>query len=170
MTQFYPAVQGRQALAGARRSDAGTGDPAVAGRPRQTGRPVRMHHVRLLLDRMPLVLVESRQVPWPPGAADRLAFPGRYARPGHGRAPGRTRGAVQAVPLPHHHELRRGLPEKPESHQGHRSHQEPDAEERHLIVPGTDALAARIHRLARKPDRILRLPNRSIGCRGRLRS
>ena len=41
----------------------------------------------------------------------------------HGRAHRQPRGPVPAVPLPHDHELRRRLPEGPQSDQGHRQDQ-----------------------------------------------
>ena len=44
----------------------------------------------------------------------------------HRRAARRPRGPVQALPLPHDHELRPGLPEGPEPRQGHRPHQGDD--------------------------------------------
>ena len=45
-----------------------------------------------------------------------------------GRAPGRPRGPVQALPLPHDHELRPGLPEGAEPGQGHRRDQGDDGQ------------------------------------------
>ncbi len=60
----------------------GTGHraPAVAGRARQTGRPIRMYSVRVLLHIVPVVLVESGQIRgscWP---AAILPLPGRQPR------------------------------------------------------------------------------------------
>jgi succinate dehydrogenase / fumarate reductase iron-sulfur subunit len=48
-----------------RRPAAGTGTAAVQGRPRQAGRPVRVHPVRLLLDQLPELLVEWRPLSRP---------------------------------------------------------------------------------------------------------
>jgi succinate dehydrogenase / fumarate reductase iron-sulfur subunit len=42
----------------------------------------------------------------------------RHARPGDERAARQPRGSVPAVPLPYHHELRRRLPQGPQSHPG----------------------------------------------------
>ena len=42
--------------------------------PRQARRPVRVHPVRLLLDLLPVVLVESGEVSRAAGTADCLAF------------------------------------------------------------------------------------------------
>ena len=43
-----------------------------------------------------------------------------------GRAAGRAGRSIPAVPLPHHHELHRSLPEGSQSRQGHRRDQEDD--------------------------------------------
>src|SRR5690606_16473553 len=72
----------------------------AAGRPRQARRPVRVHPVRLLQHRLPELLVERRALP---GAGDPAPGPSRdrgQPRRGHRRAAGRTRGSVQALPLP----------------------------------------------------------------------
>ena len=90
---------------------AGEGAPAVAGGPRRARRPLRMHPVRVLLDRLPVVLVESGQVRRPGRTARRLPLHRRLARPGDQRAARQSRGSVPAVPLSHDHELRRRLPE-----------------------------------------------------------
>lgn len=44
----------------------------VEGEPREAGRAVRVHPVRVLLHLVPLLLVEPRQVPGPRGAAGLL--------------------------------------------------------------------------------------------------
>ena len=80
-----------QALPGQRRAAAGQGAPAVAGRARGAGRPLRVHPVRLLLDRLPVVLVESRQVRRSRGAARGLSLHRRQPRPGDQRAAGQPR-------------------------------------------------------------------------------
>ncbi len=88
---------------------AGKGTPAVTGGPRGAERPLRMHPVRLLYDRLPVVLVEPGQVRGAGGAADGLSLHRRHARPGDQRAARQSRGPVPAVPLPFDHELRRCL-------------------------------------------------------------
>ena len=50
----------------------------------------------------------------------------------HGRAPGQSRGSLPALSLPHHHELRQGLPQGPVAGQGHRRDQEDDGGAPHL--------------------------------------
>ena len=77
-------------------------------------RPVRVHPVRVLLDLVPVVLVEPGQVRRPGGPAAGLPLHRRHARPGDRRAPRQPRGPVPPVPLPHDHELRRRLPEGPQ--------------------------------------------------------
>jgi len=49
-----------------------------------------------------------------------------HARRGNRRAARRSRGPVPALPLPHHHELRQGLPEEPQSGEGDRRDQADD--------------------------------------------
>ncbi len=78
-------------------------------------RPVRVHPVRVLLDRVPVVLVEPGQVRRPRRAARGVPLHRRLARPGDQRAARQSRGPVPAVSLPHDHELRRRLSEGPQS-------------------------------------------------------
>ena len=56
------AVPLDQAVPGQRHAAAGEGAPAVARGARGARRPLRMHPVRVLLDRVPVVLVEPGQV------------------------------------------------------------------------------------------------------------
>ncbi len=79
-----------------------------------------------LLDRLPQLLVERRPLPRPGGLAARLSLDHRQPRRGHRRASGCAGGSVQALPLPHHHELHQDLPQGPEPRQGHRPYQEDD--------------------------------------------
>ena len=90
----------------------------------QARRPLRVHPVRLLHDRLPLLLVERRQVPGPGGPAPVLPLAGRQPRRGHRRAARGARGPVQALSLPHDHELRQHLPEGAQPGQGDRRDQE----------------------------------------------
>ena len=99
---------------------------AVARRPREARRPLRVHPVRLLLHVVPVLLVERRPLPRPGGPAAGLSLAHRLARRRHGRAARQSRGPVPALPLPHHHELRQDLPQGPEPGQGHRRDQEDD--------------------------------------------
>ena len=87
----------------------GQGAAAVAGRPREARRPLRMHPVLLLLDRLPELLVELRQVPRPGDPAPGLSLARRQPRRGDRRAARRARGPVPALSLPHDHELRQRL-------------------------------------------------------------
>src|SRR5262245_10732193 len=82
-----------------------------------------MHPVRLLLDRVPELLVELRALPRTGGAAAGGALARRLARREHRRAARQSRGSVPDLPLPHHHELRQGLSQEPQSRQGDRRHQ-----------------------------------------------
>ena len=73
------AVPLDQAVPRQRHAAAGEGAAAVARGPRGARRPVRVHPVRVLLDRVPVVLVESGQVRRPGRAARRLPLHRRHA-------------------------------------------------------------------------------------------
>ena len=120
-----PARQ-RPALARDRDQPARARVAPVDPRPPQARRPLRVHPLRLLLHLLPELLVEPRALPRPGGAAARLPLDHRLARRGHRRAAGRPRRLVQALPLPHHHELHPDLPEAPEPGEGDRRDQEAD--------------------------------------------
>jgi hypothetical protein len=108
------AVPLGQALRHQQRSAARARAAAIAAGPRRAERALRVHPVRLLLDRLPLVLVEPGQVRRPGRPAAGLPLHRRHARPGDCRTAGQPRGPVSPVPLPHHHELRRRLPQGPQ--------------------------------------------------------
>src|ERR1700720_2786773 len=85
-----------------------------------------MHSLRLLFDVLPELLVEQRALPGAGRAAAGDTMGEGFARRGHRRAPRQSRGSVPALPLPHHHELRQGLPEEPQSFRGDRRTQAED--------------------------------------------
>src|SRR6185437_13934429 len=60
------------------------------------------------------------------GAAAGLSLADRQPRPGAGRATRQSRGSVQALSLPYHHELHQCLPEGPQSGQSDRRDKEAD--------------------------------------------
>ena len=77
------------------------------------------------------------------GAAAGLPLDQRLARRGDRRAARRPRRPVQALPLPHDHELRADLPEAPEPGEGDRRDQEADGRAADLRRPSRrDALRA----------------------------
>src|SRR5436305_1392781 len=78
-----------------------------------------MHPVRLLLDRVPFLLVEPGQVRRTRGSARRVSLHRRHPRPGDQRTTRQPRGPLSALSLSYHHELRRCVPEGPESDQSH---------------------------------------------------
>ncbi|KAF1858330.1 hypothetical protein Lal_00014834 [Lupinus albus] len=82
--ELLQAVPLDQAVPDQRLDPAGEGAAAVAGRARGTGRRVRVHPVRVLLDVVPVVLVEPGQVRAPHGSRPPQRHPGR-------RPPGRRR-------------------------------------------------------------------------------
>ena len=99
---------------------------AVARRPRPARRPLRVHSLLLLLDQLPQLLVESRQVPRTRDPAPGLSLACRQPRRGDRRAARHARGPVPALSLPHDHELRERLPQGPQPGQGDRRDQEAD--------------------------------------------
>ena len=68
----------------------------------------------------------SRPLSRPGRAAAGQSLDHRHPRRGDRRAARQSRRPVPALPLPHHHELRQGLPEGPQSGQGDRRDQEDD--------------------------------------------
>ena len=69
----------------------------------------------------------------------------RQPRRGDRRAARQSRGPVPALSLPHHHELRQGLPEGPQSGQGDRRDQEEDGRAAGLavVIPTHPSLSIR---------------------------
>ena len=110
------------------------GMEAEPRRPAEARRPLRVHPVRLLLDLVPELLVERGALSRAGGAAAGVPLDLRLARRGDRRAARRPRRPVPALPLPHHHELRQGLPEASQPGQGHRRDQAPDGRAAGVIV------------------------------------
>ena len=54
--------------------------PSIPRRPQEARRAVRMHPVRLLLDILPVVLVEQRRIPRPGRAVAILPLARRFTR------------------------------------------------------------------------------------------
>ncbi len=77
LTQFLCPIFLHPALSADQDGGAGKGMAADAGRPRQAGRPLRMHSLRLLFDLVPQLLVEFRTLSGPGGAAAILSLAGR---------------------------------------------------------------------------------------------
>src|SRR5581483_8140288 len=83
-----------------------------------------MHPVLLLLDGVPVLLVERRALFGAGGAVAGVSLAGRQPRREDRRPARRARGPVPPLSLPHDHELHPHLPEKPEPGQGDRRNQE----------------------------------------------
>jgi hypothetical protein len=126
MTQFFKQYHSHQALPRQRHASRPRRSACRARGARRAQRPVRVHPVRQLLDQLPELLVEPGQVRRPGRPAAGLPLHRRQPRPGHRRAAGQPRRPVPPVPLPHHHELRRRLPQGPEPDEGHRQDQGAD--------------------------------------------
>ncbi|KAL8355713.1 hypothetical protein RB601_001155 [Gaeumannomyces tritici] len=107
-------------------SSTGQGVPPEQGGQEKAGRAVRVHPVCLLLDVVPVVLVELGGVPRPRHPAAVVQVAGRLARRAHRPAPRRPRQLDEPVPLPHHPELHPDLPQGPEPGPRHRRDQEGD--------------------------------------------
>ena len=135
LTHVLRAVRLDRAVAEDHDADAGEGMAAEPRGPREARRALRVHPVRLLLDLVPELLVERRPLSRPGRAAAGLSLDRRQPRRGDRRAARRSRGPVPALPLPHHHELRQGLPEGPEPGQGDRRDQEDDGRAAGLALP-----------------------------------
>src|SRR5262249_8290019 len=83
------------------------------------------HPVRLLLDGMPELLVELGTLSRPGGAPAGAPLHHGFARRVD-RASARQSGrSVPALSLPHHHELRQGLPQAPPSRENDRPNEAP---------------------------------------------
>ena len=96
--------------------------PTAEGEPGWTACGV--HLMRLLLDQLPVLLVEQRAVPGAGRAAPGLSLARGFARRARRRAARRARGPVSPVPLPHDHELRQHLPQGAEPRQSDRRDKE----------------------------------------------
>ena len=97
-------------------------------------RALRVHPVRLLLDLLPELLVELGPLPRSRRAAAGQPLAAGQPRRGDRRAARQSRRSVPALPLPHHHELRQGLPEEPQPRQGHRRDQADDGRAEGVIA------------------------------------
>lgn len=104
----------------------GQGVPAKQGGPQEAGRPVRVHPLRVLLDVVPVVLVELGGVPGPRHPAAVVPVAGRLARREDGPAQGRPQQLDEPVPLPHHPQLHPHMPQGPQPRPGDRPDQEGD--------------------------------------------
>lgn len=102
---------------------------------REARRPLRVHPVRLLLDLVPELLVEQRALSRTCRAAPGQPLGLRFPRRGNRRASRQSRGPVPPLPLPHHHELRQGVPEGTEPGGSHRGAQAQDGRAPDLIGP-----------------------------------
>src|SRR5581483_9493246 len=85
-----------------------------------------MHPVLLLLDGVPVLLVERRALFGAGGAVAGVSLAGRQPRREDRRPARRARGPVPPLSLPHDHELHPHLPEKPEPGESDRRDQEDD--------------------------------------------
>src|SRR3954447_5905007 len=85
-----------------------------------------MHPVRLLLDRLPELLVELGTVARSGRTVAGAALAGRLARRDGRGAARRSGRSIPALPLPYDYELRKSLPKEPQSGESHRRDQGDD--------------------------------------------
>ena len=100
LTPFLRPARGDEALAGDRDHRAREGMAAVDRGPPQARRALRVHPLRLLLDRLPELLVERRPLPRPGGAAATPIAGSTTAatrRPASGSTSSRTRSSSTAA-------------------------------------------------------------------------
>ena len=140
LTSFFAQHAAIEPWLHTRHGRARDGMAANPGGALEARRPLRVHPVRLLHHLLPELLVERRPLPRPGGAAASLSLADRLARRGDRRAARHPARSVPALPLPHDHELRQRLPQRPQSRQGHRRDQEDDGGARYL-TPSCDARA-----------------------------
>lgn len=93
--------------------------PPVKGRAQEARRSLRMHSLCLLLDILPLVLVEPRGVPRPRCPSPIVPLDRRLARREDGRAPGRPEQQHELVPMPHYSQLLKDVPQGPQPRTGY---------------------------------------------------
>ncbi|KAL8387778.1 hypothetical protein RB595_009679 [Gaeumannomyces hyphopodioides] len=117
----------------------GQGVPPEQGGQEKAGRPVRVHPVRLLLDLVPVILVELGGVPRPCHPSAVLQVAGRLSRRAHRPAPRRPGQLHEPVSLPHHPKLHPDMPQGPEPGPRHCRDQEGIG----LLSGGTSRLVTR---------------------------
>src|SRR5262249_23159745 len=91
---------------------------------RKARRALRMHSVRMLQHLVPELLVEPGALSRARRAAAGDALDQGFTRRGDRRAARPPRGSVPPLPLPHHPELLKSLPEEPQPAQAHGRGQE----------------------------------------------
>lgn len=69
------------------------------------GWSIRVHIVRVLLDFVPILLVERRQVPGAGSADASVPLDHRLERRGYRDEIKQAQGSLLCLPVPHHHEL-----------------------------------------------------------------
>src|ERR1700685_2257587 len=104
-----------------------------------------MYPLRLLLGLMPQLLVEFGALSGTGGAAAILSLAGGQPRRADRRPAGWLGRPVSALSLPHHHELRPDLPERPEPGAGHCRNQAADGEAEVLAALAAAALRCISH-------------------------
>src|SRR5580704_13544765 len=109
---------------------------ANGGRSGKTRRALRMYPLRLLLDILPELLVERRSLSRPRRVVASLPLAHRFARRSDGRTARQCRGSFPPLSLPHDHELRQGLPQRPEPGESDRRNQEHDDRAANLTPRG----------------------------------
>ena len=102
----------------------GQGKSPVTSRAKEVGWSLRMHLVRMLLNFLPVILVEQRSISWTCNSASVLPLASRLSRRAHSRAEGGAGEQHELVPMPHYSELLKDMSEGVEPGQGNCRDQE----------------------------------------------
>ena len=111
LTAFLRSAPVDRAMAQDRHANAAKGMAAEPRRSQQARRALRVHPVRLLLDRLSVLLVERRPLSRSCHPLAGRSLGRGQPRRAHRRAARRTRRSLQALSLPHHPQLHQGLPQ-----------------------------------------------------------
>ena len=90
-------------------SCAGQGIPSNQRRSQEARRSLRVHHVRMLLHLLPLVLVELGGISWSRHPAPVIPLAGRFSRRAPPSAQDQPRKLYESLPLSHNIKLHTGV-------------------------------------------------------------
>src|SRR4029079_2606749 len=109
---------------------------------------------------MPELLVERRALSRARRPSPGLSLARRFPRRGNRRTPRQARRSLSPLSLPPHHELRAGVPQAPQSRQGHRRNQKIAGRQAGLAVDDPPAAIGKLTRGAFDDLRLAADPHR----------